>query len=402
MQRRHRISLMVSGVALAAALTVSGARADDMAMWGMNWTGPYVGVNAGLDLGDFSGAQIFEGGFTGAAGAVGPSTLPIHRDTDGFTGGGQAGYNWEFPGNWLVGAEGDLDGSTLGRRTTVTADFGSPGGTPLAFVPGDSFRVSSDWNGSVRGRVGYAWNRFMVYGTAGVAFADVRMTQSFVALAGSSATSGAQSNILVGPTAGAGFEYAVVPNVSIGAEYRFSDYGRDTFNLGVTNICNTCGAGGTPINAAASGRTGLETNAFLFKINFHFAAPPPPPPTPVAAPVPPPPPPPKARVFLVYFDFDRYDLTKEGRLVIEEAAKTFHEGGYARIELTGYTDLAGTQEYNLRLSQRRANTVADAMARLNVPRQAMNVRWRGKENPRVATPDGVRDPDNRRVEIVMP
>ncbi len=104
----------------------------------------------------------------------------------------------------------------------------------------------------------------------------------------------------------------------------------------------------------------------------------------------------------MFFNFDKYDLTVDARKVVEEAAKTFKMNGIARIELTGYTDLAGTQAYNLKLSQKRAETVASALDKLGVPRSAMNVMWRGKENPRVPTPDGVREPQNRRVEIVMP
>jgi len=112
--------------------------------------------------------------------------------------------------------------------------------------------------------------------------------------------------------------------------------------------------------------------------------------------------PPMPSSYLVFFDFDRYTLTPEARAVVEQAAKTFAVKGYARIEVNGYTDLSGTQEYNLKLSQRRATAVAEYLAHLGVPRPVMNVMWHGKENPRVPTADGVRDPHNRRVEIVMP
>jgi outer membrane protein OmpA-like peptidoglycan-associated protein len=108
------------------------------------------------------------------------------------------------------------------------------------------------------------------------------------------------------------------------------------------------------------------------------------------------------RTFLVFFDFDRYNLTPDARRVVEAAAASFKANGSARIEVSGYTDLAGTQAYNLRLSQRRADTVGHALERDGVPRGEMDVKWFGKEHPRVPTPDGVREPQNRRVEIVMP
>src|SRR5690242_15030414 len=80
------------------------------------------------------------------------------------------------------------------------------------------------------------------------------------------------------------------------------------------------------------------------------AAPPPPPPA--AAPPPPPP-----KQFVVYFEFDKYDLTPEGARVVSDAAAAYKQTGSARIAVTGYTDLSGTQKYNLGLSKRRADTV---------------------------------------------
>ena len=103
----------------------------------------------------------------------------------------------------------------------------------------------------------------------------------------------------------------------------------------------------------------------------------------------------------MFFDFDRYNLTPDARRVVDAAAAAFKTSGSARIEVSGHTDLAGTAAYNMRLSRRRADTVAAALERDGVPRNAMDVKWFGKERPRVPTPDGVREPQNRRVEIVM-
>ena len=109
-----------------------------------------------------------------------------------------------------------------------------------------------------------------------------------------------------------------------------------------------------------------------------------------------------ARTFLVFFDFDKYSLTPDARRVIEAAAASYKANGSARIDVSGYTDLAGTQAYNLRLSQRRADAVSGALVKLGVPKNVLDVKWFGKEHPRVPTPDGVREPQNRRVEIMMP
>jgi OOP family OmpA-OmpF porin len=131
--------------------------------------------------------------------------------------------------------------------------------------------------------------------------------------------------------------------------------------------------------------------------------PPPPPPPVAAAPPPPPAPPPPApaRQFVVYFEFDKSDLTPEGARVVLDAANAYKQTGSARIAVTGYTDLSGTQRYNLALSKRRADTVRGALVRDGVPDGAIAEAWRGKENPAVPTPDGVREPRNRRVEIML-
>jgi len=129
---------------------------------------------------------------------------------------------------------------------------------------------------------------------------------------------------------------------------------------------------------------------------------PPPPPPPVAAAPPPPPapaPPPPPKQFVVYFEFDKYDLTPEGSRVVLDAANAYKATGSARIAVTGYTDLSGTQRYNLGLSKRRADTVRGALVRDGVPDGVIAEAWHGKENPAVPTPDGVREPRNRRVEI---
>ena len=128
-----------------------------------------------------------------------------------------------------------------------------------------------------------------------------------------------------------------------------------------------------------------------------------PPPVAAAQPPPPPaaPPPAPAKQFVVYFEFDKSDLTPEGARVVLDAANAYKQTGSARIAVTGYTDLAGTQRYNLGLSKRRADTVRGALVRDGVPDGVIAEAWRGKENPAVPTPDGVREPRNRRVEIML-
>jgi len=132
-----------------------------------------------------------------------------------------------------------------------------------------------------------------------------------------------------------------------------------------------------------------------------FYQPPPPPPPPQVA-VAPAPLASQGRSFRVFFEFDRANLTREGERVVRDAAEAYRRTGAARVEVTGYTDLSGTPRYDLGLSKRRAESVRAALVAQGVPAGSISQSWRGKQNPLVSTADGVREPQNRRVDIVLP
>ena len=179
----------------------------------------------------------------------------------------------------------------------------------------------------------------------------------------------------------AGIRYNLSPTFTLDLDYRYFATIAPTYNIPRTNLRY---------------RTGYYTNNFVASLIYRFAPPPPPPPVPVEAPAPLPPAP---RVFLVFFDWDRADVTAAGMEVVRLAANAYKAGGSVRLQVTGYTDLSGSPGYNQRLSERRANNVANAMANLGVARSDMAVTGRGENDPRVLTPKGVREPQNRRVEI---
>ncbi|MDF3072618.1 MAG: ompA, partial [Alphaproteobacteria bacterium] len=125
--------------------------------------------------------------------------------------------------------------------------------------------------------------------------------------------------------------------------------------------------------------------------------------SPVAAAPPPPPAPalvPKKN-YIVFFDFDRSNITADAQRVIDEAASAAKAGNSARVQLTGHTDRSGSEQYNMALSLRRGEAVKQALIARGIPANSIFIIGRGENQPLVPTADGVREPQNRRVEIVL-
>jgi outer membrane immunogenic protein len=184
----------LSSVMLASAITASGA-ADAPPPYKMPpppppyflWTGFYVGAHVG--------AGWFDGDGDG---------------TSGFVGGGQVGYNYQV-NNWVFGLEGDFSGTTLGATYNVPTFFG-----PV------SASWSLDWISTLTPRVGYAFDRWLVYGKAGAAWAHASASASAFGLGASvdSTTSGF--------VYGVGTEYALWNNWSAKLEYNGFSFSNDS------------------------------------------------------------------------------------------------------------------------------------------------------------------------------
>jgi outer membrane immunogenic protein len=237
-----------------------------------NWTGCYIGVNGGWKEGRFR-----EDVRTPAATAVIPgftTGIPVAADSVGLDGlhadsgavGGQVGCRWETADHWVFGVEGDADWHrwTVGRTQPVTV-------SPL--VVGDTFDVTSRWQASFRGRVGYAWDRWMLYATGGLAITEARVGSNFPIFVGAvtfPATSAVDTKTLLGATVGGGLEYAITNNWSVGVEGRYSWYGNQTFSGGTVAAVPVVGAVPTFLFAPVTRTVRLDTVEVTGRLNYKF------------------------------------------------------------------------------------------------------------------------------------
>ena len=108
-----------------------------------------------------------------------------------------------------------------------------------------------------------------------------------------------------------------------------------------------------------------------------------------------------SRSYLVFFDWDRASLNDRAPQIVADAARASVGTAVTRIEVAGHTDRSGRDGYNQRLSNRRAQAVAAELVRQGISRDEIAISAFGESRPLVPTADGVREPQNRRVEIVL-
>lgn len=203
-----------------------------------SWTGGYIGLFGGAATGDFD----YDFAMSPAVGGIGDASL--ENSAGGLFGGAQAGYDYQI-GNFVIGAVADIAASDI--DTELTASIGGVG----------SASVSSDlqYLGTVRARLGYAMDRFMVYGHGGFAYGETEQT---VSLTGLGSVTNDENDTKTGYVVGAGVEYAIFDNVSFQTEYSYTDLGDDTILSGTV--------GGTDFSVDES----LDFHAVKAAINYRF------------------------------------------------------------------------------------------------------------------------------------
>jgi len=389
---------------LRSALLVATVLATPFAVQAQPIDGLYIGAGGGVN---FKQQQNISS-LSGVAGPLAGANIGLTNPTvaNNFFGtGGNTGLNLNYNAGWVALASVGY-GLGNGLRFEIEGNFRQ---NHIHNTSGTAFPTASGGNNNTYGvmvnalydfdiapytgidwmypylgaGVGYAWtslNGYHSYGTNVPYFLQ---------------SNDHDGNFAYQAIVGASFPIQPVPGLSVTAEYRFFGVvGNDKFH-------GSLDTGLTPATYTRSfGTIGLGpqyNHAVLAGIRYAFnVAPPPPPPAPVVAPAPAP-----ARSYLVFFDWDRADLTDRARQIIREAADNSTKVQYTRIEVNGYTDTSGTAAYNQRLSVRRAQAVAAELVRNRVPREAITIQGFGETHLLVPTADGVREPQNRRVEIVI-
>lgn len=213
------LAISVSTVALAAE--------------GGNWAGGYGGLHLGY--GDASDDTVntsgqLAGNINNVAGGARPARASL--SADGFVGGAMIGYNWQS-GNAVFGVEADLDYTDIEDSNTIRT-LSLTTATPALAPLNNSFKQSLDYLGTVRARVGYAFQNTMVYGTGGLAYGGVDNSVNFFAATaptGPLQFQGSDDEMEYGYALGGGIEQMVNPKWVVSANYLYYDLGSTTTNV---------------------------------------------------------------------------------------------------------------------------------------------------------------------------
>lgn len=313
------------------------------------------------------------------------------RFKTGWEAGGILGYDF---GHFRLEAEGFFDRAALreqdlyvgGVYTPVHEGNGITGHTTTTAVMGNALIGLGHWGGIklyAGGGVGYARIHRTEFIGPGIPGDDVDQSSSGFAWQGL-----------------AGLTVPISHNVDLGVRYRY--FRPDTGNY--------------TSEAGYAERAELRSHSLLATLTYNFgraatpvaepaAAPPPPPP--VAAPPPPPPPPMPAPVavvcnkgpYIVFFDWNKSDVSPEAANILDSAIQAYGNCASVPIMLAGYTDSSGTAQYNLGLAARRDTSVQGYLTSHGIAGNAISSHAYGEANQRVPTANGVRELQNRRVEI---
>ena len=324
-----------------------------------------------------------DGWYLGAGGGgIWPSqtnwTVPVTTESGHYTfnatGAGLAdvGYKWtngfrleveyqfaDLPTNTITEVS-PLPGSSALHGHLTTNTFYANAAYDFAF--------SGGWGATVGGGVGEA------------------LTNAHATIVASGDSASGNKSVLAWQ-ADAGIIRELCPNVDLQLDYRYQSISQAHYFIAAI-----------PGNFDSAA---INSSSVMLSLRWYLESPPPPPPPPLPPPPPPPPPPPLPPVtnFIVFFDFNKSNLTAEAQSVVAEAVKAAKSGHFVKILVTGHTDTVGSDSYNQGLSVRRAESVKDEMVREGLDGSTIAIEGKSFHDPLVPTGPGVREPQNRRAVI---
>ncbi len=357
------------GLMLATSTMGVSAHAND--------TGPYITLEGGAvkqESSEVSSPQGYE---------------HTDRFKTGWEAGGALGYDF---GHFRLEAEGFYARSNL-RSQARPVGTPLPNGeyTPSTGLVGRTSAIAAMGNALIG--IGH-WGGIKAYLGAGAGYATTRLSENLTG-----AVPLVDRDHGFAWQALAGLTMPIGRNVDLGVKYRY--FRPD----GARNFLAADGV---------ARRADLRSHSLLATLTFNFgraaaepepeAAPPPPPPQPAYMPPPPPPPPPPVvscnrGPFIVFFDWDMSDISPEAASVLDNAVQAYGNCSNVGIMLAGHTDSSGSANYNLGLSARRDSAVQTYLTGHGIAASAISSKAFGETNQRVPTADGVREVQNRRVEI---
>lgn len=332
-------------------------------------SGPYVSLGGGYALQSAIKAKNF---------SLNGTSVPGDADMifkNGYDVDGSVGYG--FNNGWRLELEGTYLNNKLNKVKAEGVDYSASGHNDRygAFVNGIfDFDISLPWLYPYLG-AGIGWQQV-----------DYKNFQSGLIGVDQSHNSFAYQGIV-----GLSFPIAPVMGLSATAEYRF---------IGLATARKYHGTYATMPGSFKN--QGAYTNVFNIGLRYEFAPPAPPvPPAPTpAAPVMAPAPMP-AKTYLVFFDWNKYSLTPRATQIIQQAADNAKTANLTTLDVNGYTDTSGGTAYNMGLSIRRAKAVAAQLVADGVSSSEIEIKGYGETHLLVPTGPGVREPQNRRVEIIL-
>jgi outer membrane protein OmpA-like peptidoglycan-associated protein len=355
---------LLSATVLAAPLLLSPPAQAQVV------TGPYVGVEGGYNI---EGSQKVKDLYANNVSVASEGRL---LTKNGFDGEFSLGYG--MGNGWRAELEGDYIDNNFDKLKLGGGEF-KAGGTERRYGVFANALYDFDLGlpyifPYVGAGVGWQLDDFHHF-TSG--YYNIQKTRGSLAYQG---------------IVGIAYPITYVPGLSVTVEYRF------------IALANSRKYNGAYDGFPATIKSEHEYNdSIMAGVRYQLFTPQPVPPAPapeapapMAAPAPAP-----AKTYLVFFDWDKSDLTPRATSIIAQAATDSHSQNVTTLDVSGYTDTSGTPDYNQGLSERRAKTVAAQLVSDGVPQSEISIHAYGETHLLVATGPGVREPQNRRVEIVL-